>query len=99
MTHDLATSHRWPIRLIAGITFLNGLFAILEIILIRFSPRLEALLPFDYESPSRNLGLFAGFALIYFSGRLLARKRLAWYVAVVGSIVLVLGNIVYAHRV
>jgi phosphatidylglycerol lysyltransferase len=99
MTPDDSASHRWPIILIAGITFLNGLFAILEIILIRFSPRIEALLPFNYESLSRNLGLFAGFALIYFSGRLLARKRLAWYVALIGSGVIVLGNIVYAHRI
>ena len=99
MTPDNAATHRWPIRLIAAITFINGLFAILEIILIRFSPRLEALLPFDYESISRNLGLFAGFALIYFSGRLLARKKLAWYAATIGSAVIVLVNIVYAHRV
>lgn len=99
MSPDTVVSHRWPILLIAGITFINGLFAILEIILIRFSQRLEALLPFDYEALSRNLGLFAGFALIYFSGRLLAQKRLAWYVAVIGSCVIVIANIVYAHRI
>jgi phosphatidylglycerol lysyltransferase len=95
MTPQDPSLHRWPVRLVAGLTFLNGLFAILEILYVRFSPRIEALLPFNYESLSRNLGLFAGFAIIYFSGRLLARKRLAWYIAFISSAVIVIGHVIY----
>jgi phosphatidylglycerol lysyltransferase len=97
MTPKTGSTPSWPVQLVAGLTFLNGLFAIFEILFVRFSPRIEALLPFNYESLSRNLGLFAGFAIIYFSGRLLARKRLAWYIAFISSLIIVVGHVLYIH--
>lgn len=90
-------NQHWPVIIIAGITFTSGLLAILEVVYVRFSNRLEALLPFNYEALSRHLGLVAGFTLIYFSGRLMARKRLAWYIAIIGSAVIVIDQAVYAR--
>jgi phosphatidylglycerol lysyltransferase len=98
MSPESVSYHRWPIRIVSALVLFNGLLAVFEVVYIRFSSRLEALLPFNYESLSRNLGLFAGFGLIYFSGRLLARKRLAWYATVIGSLVIIAGNVIYAHR-
>lgn len=92
MNPDARRHSVWPVRFLAAITLLSGLSAIVEVLSARFSRHFEALLPFNYETLSRNSGLFAGFALIYFSSRLLARKRLAWYIAFVGTAVIIVSH-------
>ncbi len=88
----------WPVQLVAAIVFLNGAFAILGVLYAGFPERLESLLPVHYEYYGRLFGLFSGFVLIYFSGRLLARKQTAWRIAFAGSLLIVLDHALFARN-
>ena len=88
----------WPVQLVAGIVFLNGAFAILEVLYSRLPERVEMLLPLDYDLFGRLFGLFAGFMLLYFAGQLRLRKRLAWWMTFVATIVITLGHAVYVRN-
>jgi phosphatidylglycerol lysyltransferase len=78
------------IWLVAGVTFANGLFNIIQMLALRISPSPELLniaLPFGVHRWSRTLTLVFGFVLIYLSLHLIQRRRVAW-IATVGITVL-----------
>jgi phosphatidylglycerol lysyltransferase len=88
---------RWPVRLVSAIVFVSGLIAVLEVLFIRLPNRFEAFLPLDSDLFGRFFGLFAGFLMVYFAGQLNLRKRLAWWIAFVASIALVLGHALFVR--
>lgn len=70
-----------PIWFVAGVTFANGLFNVMQMLVLRVSPSPELLntaLPFGIHRWSRTLTLVFGFILIYLSFHLLQRRRVAW---------------------
>lgn len=78
------------IWLVAGGTFANGLFDIIQMLALRISPSPELLniaLPFGVHRWSRTLTLVFGFVLIYLSLHLVQRRRVAW-ISTVGITVL-----------
>jgi phosphatidylglycerol lysyltransferase len=89
-------SSNWPVWLVAGVTFLNGLFNLLHTLLVRFarSPKLfNTLLPYGLHQWSRTLTLVFGFMLIYLSLHLLQRRRVAWGLAVGTTVLSLLAHI------
>ncbi len=84
-------------RLVAGVAFINGLLEVLWVQAVRIPDRagLSGLLPFGLHYWNRSLSLLFGFALIYLSLNLLRRKRMAWWLAVASSIVVVSSDAVH----
>jgi len=72
----------WPVLLVSLVTFLNGSWSIISILLTRVHGRGQYLLPFDEFNPSRTLTLVLGFILVYLSFHLFQRRRAAWWVAI-----------------
>ncbi len=84
-------------RAAAAVTFLNGLLGFVDILNSRLTARIQPWLPIHYDYDDRQLSVFAGFLLIYFSGRLLRRKRLAWWVAIIATLILTAHEMAHGH--
>ena len=82
------TRQEWPVWLVAFVTFANGLVSILAVLLTAFSrARLLGLIfPFGVYHWSRSVTVALGFVLIYLSYNLLQRRRVAWWLAVIISV-------------
>jgi phosphatidylglycerol lysyltransferase len=79
----------WPIWLVAGATFANGLLGIVSVLVVRFQDRpalFNTPLPFGLYHWSRSLTLPFGFVLVYLAFHLLQRRRAAWGLAFGGAI-------------
>ena len=72
----------WPIWLVSLVTFLNGGWSIVSILLTRVPQRVQYFLPFGVFHWTRLLTLVLGFILVYLSLHLVQRRRAAWWVAV-----------------
>ncbi len=92
-----AAAPDWPVWLVAGVAFINGLLEILWVQEVRIPDRagLSGLLPFGLHYWNRSLSLLFGFTLIYLSLNLLWRKRMAWWLAVASSVVVVASHAVH----
>lgn len=76
------------VRLASFITFLSGVFLLLQPILRHTRPRFERyLIPPNIESTADFATLILGLLLIYLAYELTKRKRVAWYIALATSIV------------
>jgi len=78
-----------PIWFAAALTLLNGAVALLSVLLIRMARAalfFSLPLPFGMYHWSRTLTSVFGLLLIYLSFQLLRRQRVAWELAVAGSI-------------
>jgi phosphatidylglycerol lysyltransferase len=72
--------------LVAALTFANGVYSLLLMLVVRFSRRPEIIgrvLPFGIHHWNRTLTIVFGFTLIYLSLNLLQRRRVAWVLVVV----------------
>jgi lysylphosphatidylglycerol synthetase-like protein (DUF2156 family) len=72
----------WPIWLVSLVTFLNGVWSIVSILLTRVPGRVQYFLPFGVYHWTRSLTLVVGFILVYLSLHLVQRRRAVWWVAV-----------------
>jgi phosphatidylglycerol lysyltransferase len=78
----------WAVRLVSMAVFVNGLLEVLTVLLGRVPDGdvPPEFLPFGLYYWNRSLSLAFGLALIYLSLNLLRRKRVAWWLAVAGSV-------------
>jgi phosphatidylglycerol lysyltransferase len=87
---------QWGVRLVAVAIFVIGLVSILQVLLTRFPhhPRFYGVwVPFGVSHLSRTLTLTLGFMLVYLSLRLLQRRRVALWIGVAVTSVLVLTHL------
>ncbi len=77
----------WPVWLVSISALLNGLLNILLVFLVQFpdNPDLGRLTPFGFYRFSSWLSVGIGFLLVYLSLNLLQRRRVAWWLAAIGS--------------
>lgn len=85
------------ITIVAGTTFLVGITAILQLIFSRFPEAFDAFLPFDYDYLTRSLALLFGLTLTYVSFKVLERRRVAWWIALVGSLAVLVAHLLYVR--
>jgi phosphatidylglycerol lysyltransferase len=86
----------WPIWLVAGTVFASGALSILQMLFARIqgnSRLFTYVLPFGLHYWGRSLTLVFGFLLIYLSLNIFERKRVAWWLALVASALLVVAHI------
>lgn len=92
------TRQQWLVRTVAFFTALSGASAIFQPLASRIPNRIEFfLLPFNYDEINRSAAVFLGFVLVYFSSKLLQRKILAWWTAVLVSLGIAVVHLFYAR--
>jgi len=75
----------WPVYLVSACTFLSGLAGTFQPLLVRLSkhPKLfNLIVPYELYHLSGTIALIFGYVLIFLSLNLLRRKRRAWWLAV-----------------
>lgn len=85
-----------PVWIVAALTLFNGMLGILTISLTRVGryPRwFDLPLPYGLHHWGRTLNLIFGFALIYLSFHLWRRRRSAWVLAMIGSMLTTLAHL------
>lgn len=97
----LSTLQRnWPIWLVAGVVFANGLLSIATVLAVRLEDPpdvLSAPMPFGVQHVSRLLTLVFGFALLFLSLQLLRRRRTAWGLALALAIAATAAHLGHGH--
>jgi phosphatidylglycerol lysyltransferase len=97
-----ATAKRnWPVWLVAGVTLINGLLEIISVLAVHSPERPElftAPLPFGIYQGSRLLTLVFGFVLIYLSFHLFQRRRVAWWLAMAGTLLAAAVHFGHGHQ-
>jgi phosphatidylglycerol lysyltransferase len=91
-----AIKREWPIWLTCLAILANGLQPIFQTLLTRFPPYpsfFNLILPFGAFHLSRSLTVVIGFVLVYLSFRLLQRRRVAWWLAIVSLSLALIMNI------
>ena len=93
----VALTRDGPVWLLVGVAFVNALLQISQALVGPNDQHWAILrvLPFGLHYWNRSLSLIFGFALLYLSFNLLRRKRAAWWIAVLSSVVAALGHGVY----
>jgi phosphatidylglycerol lysyltransferase len=94
--YPMTATSLWGVRLSAAAILLIGLVSILLVLLTRFPshPRLYGvLLPFSVFHIRRTLNLIIGFMLIYLSLQLLQRRRVAWWISVALTSVMIITHL------
>jgi phosphatidylglycerol lysyltransferase len=83
-----ATRKNWPVWVVSLATLANGLFDIFGTLSLRYvqHPYLFGLFfPFGIYHWSRSFTILLGFVLAYLSFHLLQRRRVAWWLATIGT--------------
>jgi phosphatidylglycerol lysyltransferase len=81
-----AIKREWPVWLTCFVILANGLLPVFQTLLTRFREHpllFNTVLPFGVFHFSRSLTVAIGFVLVYLSFRLLQRRRVAWWLAIV----------------
>lgn len=82
-------SVNWPIYLVSGFILLSGLVGTIQPLFARISQHpkfFNILVRYDLFHLSKSLTVIIGYMLIFLSINLIARKKMAWYVALSLSI-------------
>lgn len=79
--------YRPAVWLVAGLTFLNGASEVVRVLFggLLSNQTFSELLPYGLYYWNRSLSLIFGVALVYLSLNLLERKRLAWWMTLLSS--------------
>ena len=85
----------WPVWLVSLVTFLNGTWSIVSILLTRISLHAQYFLPFGVFHLTRTLTLVVGFILVYLSFHLVQRRRAAWWAAIIAAVLGIVAHILH----
>ena len=88
----------WPIWLVAGITLLSGAVSVLQTLFVYHHPKpVTWVMPLAVQYWGRSFTLLFGFILIYLSLNLFRHRRVAWWLAVVISALLLMARFALLH--